>query len=89
MCSEMKILIQKLPCRTNFGQYCISYCRPCLWNKIVISKNLTFSDSDFLQAFKCELKRFLLSVEQNHLGMLEWLLFRNKSNSHVKMIPLY
>ena len=38
-----------------------------LLNKIVISKNLTFGDSDSLQAFKCELKRFLLSVELNHL----------------------
>ena len=39
--------------------------------KIVISKNLTFDDSDFLQAFKCGLKRFLLPVELNHLGILE------------------
>ena len=58
-------------CRTNFSQYCISYRGPYLWNKIVTSKNLTFGDSDSLQAFKCELKRFLLSVELNHLGILE------------------
>ena len=51
--------------RTNFSQYCISYRGPYLWNKIVISKNLTFSDSESLQAFICELKRFLLSVELN------------------------
>ena len=63
--------IQETLCRANFIQYCISYRGPYLWNKIVISKNLTFSNSDFLQAFKCELKRFLLSVELNHLGMLE------------------
>ena len=67
--------IQEPLCRTNFSQYCISYHGPYLWNKIVISKKLTFGDSDSLQAFKCELKRFLLSVELNHLGILEWLLF--------------
>ena len=63
--------IQEPLCRTNFSQYCISYRGPYLWNKLVISKNLTFGDSDSLQAFKCELKRLLLSVELNHLGMLE------------------
>ena len=63
--------IQEPLYRTNFSQYCISYRGPYLWNEIVISKNLTFSDSDSLQAFKCELKRFLLSVELNHLGILE------------------
>ena len=63
--------IQEPVCRTNFSQYCSSYRGPYLWNKIVISKNLTFGDSDSLQAFKCELKRFLLSVELNHLGILE------------------
>ena len=63
--------IQEPLCRTNFSQYCISYRGPYLWNKIVISKNLTFGDSDSLQAFKCELKPFLLSVELNHLGILE------------------
>ena len=47
-------------CRTNFSQYCISYRGPYLWNKIVISKKLTFGDSDSLQSFKYELKRFLL-----------------------------
>ena len=63
--------IQGPLCRTNFSQYCISYRGPYLWNKIVISKNLTFGNSDSLQAFKCELKQFLLSVELNHLGILE------------------
>ena len=38
---------------------------------IVISKNLTFSDSDFFQAFKCELKRFLLSEKLNNLKKLK------------------
>ena len=36
--------IQEPLCRTNFSQYCISYRGPYLWNKIVILKNLTFSD---------------------------------------------
>ena len=63
--------IQELLCRTNFSQYCILYRGLYLWNKIVISKNLTFGDSDSLQAFKCGLKRFLLSVELSHLGILE------------------
>ena len=58
--------IQEPLCRTNFNQYCISYYGPYLWKK-----NLNFNDSDSLQAFKCELKRFLLSVELNHLGILE------------------
>ena len=44
--------IQKPLCRTNFSQHCISYRRPYLWNKIVISKNLTFGYSGSLQAFK-------------------------------------
>ena len=63
--------IQEPLCRTTFSQYCISYRGPYLWNKLVIPKNLTFSDSDSLQAFKCEPKRFLLSVQRNHLGILE------------------
>ena len=63
--------IQEPLCRTNFSQYCISYRGHYLRNKKVISKKLTFSDCDSLQAFKCELKRFLLSVELNHLGILE------------------
>ena len=63
--------IQEPLCRTNFSQYCISYRRPYLWNKIVISKNLTFGGSDSVQVFKCELKRFLFSVELNHLGILD------------------
>ena len=66
-----KYSIQEPPCRTNFSQCCISYLGPYLWNKIVISKNLIFGDSDSLQAFKCELKQFLLSVELNHLRILE------------------
>ena len=63
--------IQEPLCRINFIQYCISYRESYLWNKIVILKHLTFSDSDSLQAFKCGLKRFLLSVELNYLGILE------------------
>ena len=63
--------IQEPLCRTNFSQYCISYHGPYLWNKIVISKNLTFSDSDFLHVFKCELKRLLLSIELNNLEILK------------------
>ena len=63
--------IQEPLCRINFSQYCIAYCELYLWNKIVILKNLTFSDSDSLQAFKCGLNRFLLSVELKHLGILE------------------
>ena len=63
--------IQEPLCRTNFSMYCISYRGPYLWNKIVISKNLTFSDSYSLQAIKCKLKRFLLSTGLNHLGILE------------------
>ena len=47
--------IQDPLCRTNFNQHCISYRGPYLWNKTVISKNLTFGDSDSFQAFKCEL----------------------------------
>ena len=35
--------IQEPPCRTNFSQCCFSYRGPYLWNKLVISKNLTFS----------------------------------------------
>ena len=38
--------IQEPLCRTNFSQYCISYRGPNIWNKIVISKKLTFSNSD-------------------------------------------
>ena len=63
--------IQEPLCRTNFCRYCISYRGPYLWNKIVISKKLTFSDSDSLQAFKREVKRFLLSIELNDLEILK------------------
>ena len=63
--------IQEPLCRTTFSQYCISYRGPYLCNKIVISKNFTFSDADSLQAFKCELKRFLRSVKLDHLRILE------------------
>ena len=55
----------------NFSQYYISCGGPYLWNKKISSNNLTFSDSDFLQTFKCKLKRFLLSVEQNDLEILK------------------
>ena len=63
--------IQEPLCKTNFNQHCISYRGPYLRNKIVISKNLTFSDSDSLQVFKRELKGFLLSVKLNDLEILE------------------
>ena len=81
--------IQKPLCRINFSQYCISYCGPCLWNKIVILKNLIFSDSDSFQEFLHELKRFLLSIELNDLEILKQLLSPRKSISHIKMIPPY
>ena len=60
--------IQERLCRT---QYYNSHSGPNLWNKIVTSKKLTFSDSDSLKAFKCEIKRFLLSVELNDLEILK------------------
>ena len=41
--------------RTNFSQYCISYRGSYPWKKIVISKNLTFSDSDSLKCLKMNL----------------------------------
>ena len=63
--------IQEPLCRTHFSQYCISYRRLYHWNKIDISKKLTFSDSGFLQRFKCELKRIPLLVELNGLGILK------------------
>ena len=63
--------IQEPLCRTNFSQYCIPYRGQNLWNKTVTWKKLTFSDSDFLQLFKRELKRFLLSVELNNLEILK------------------
>ena len=71
MRSEIKNSIQEPLCWTYFSQYCISYYGPYLWNKKRISKNLTFSDSDSLQAFKSELKRFLLSEELNNLEILK------------------
>ena len=82
-------LIPKPLCRTNFSQYRISYRGSYLWHKTVISKNLTLSDGDSLQAFNCELKRFLSSVELNDLEMLKQLLSPNKSISHIKTTPLY
>ena len=63
--------IQEPLCRTNFSQHCVSYRGPYLWNKMIISKNLNFSDSDSLQAFQHELKRFLLSIELNELEILK------------------
>ena len=44
---------------------------PTFGSKIVISKSLTFSESDSLQAFKPEPKRFLLSLELNDLEILQ------------------
>ena len=63
--------IQEPLCRTNFSQYCISFRGPNLWNKIEISKKLTFSDSDSLQAFKLEFKRFLLSGKLDDLEIFK------------------
>ena len=63
--------IQESVCRTNFSQYRISHRGPSLWNKIIFSKKLTFSDRDSHQAFKRELKRLLLSVELNDLEILK------------------
>ena len=68
---EMNILFKNLYAEqilVNIGFHTVD---PTFGTKIVISNNLTFSDSDCLQAYKCELKRFLLSVEINHLGILE------------------
>ena len=87
--TKFVLWIEKPLCRTNFSQYRISYRGSYLWHKTVISKNLTLSDGDSLQAFKCELKRFLSSVELNDLEMLKQLLSPNKSISHIKTIPLY
>ena len=42
-----------------------------LWNKILISNILTFSDSDSLQAFRRKLKQFFLSVELKYLEILK------------------
>ena len=56
---------------SSFSQCCISHLGPKLWNKITILKKLTYSDSDSLQAFKRELKRFLLSVELKDLEILK------------------
>ena len=50
--------IQKVLYQTNFTQHFITYREPFHWNKIIISKYLTFRDSDSLEAFKCELNRF-------------------------------
>ena len=63
--------IQEPLCRANCSQYCISYRGLYLCNKIVISKNLTFSDSDSLQAFRSEFKRFFLSIQLNDLEILK------------------
>ena len=65
------IFTQGRLCGINFSQYCISNRGSNLWNKIVIPKKLSFSDSDSLQAYKRELKRFLLSVELNDLEILK------------------
>ena len=59
--------VQEPLCRKNVSQYCMSYRRPYLWKKMVISKYLTFSNSNSLQVFKRELNRFLLPVELNDL----------------------
>ena len=65
----MKILFKNLYAEQILVSIAVSI-RLYLWNKIVISKNLTFSDSDSLLAFKREFKRFLLSTELNDLEIL-------------------
>ena len=64
MHSKMKILFKNLSAEQILVSIVFHTVNPTVG--IVISKNLTFSDSDFFQAFKCELKRFLLSEKLNN-----------------------
>ena len=66
MCSKMKILFKNLYAEQILVSIAFHTVDPT-WNKIVISKNLTFSDSNSLRAYKREFKRFLLSIELNDL----------------------
>ena len=63
--------IQEPVCRINFSQllHFIPWTLPLEQNSNF--KNLTFSDSDSLQTFKREFKRFLLSIELNNLEILK------------------
>ena len=61
----MKILLKNLYVEQILVSIAFHTMDPIFGKKIVISKKLTFSDSDSLQAFNRELKRFLLSVEIN------------------------
>ena len=66
--AEMKILLKNLYVEQILVSIAFHF---NLWDKIVISKELTFNDNDSLQVFKRELKRFLLSVELNDLEILK------------------
>ena len=68
MRSEMKILFKNF---YDFSQYYISLRGLNLWNKIIISKKLTFNDSDSLEALNRELELFLLSLGLNELEILK------------------
>ena len=68
MRSEMKIPFKNF---YDFSQYYISLRGLNLWNKIIISKKLTFNDSDSLQALNRELELFLLSLGLNELEILK------------------
>ena len=67
----MKILFKNLYAEHILVSIAFHTVDPTFGTKIVISKNLTFSDSDSLQAFKRELKRFLLSIQLNDLEILK------------------
>ena len=71
MRSEMKILFKKLHVEQILVSIAFHTMNPTFGTKLVISKNLTFIDSVSLQAFKLELKRFLLSVELKDLEMFK------------------
>ena len=53
--------------RANFSQDGISCRGPYLWNRIITSENLAFSDKDSHQGFKYQLKRFFFLVDLHHL----------------------
>ena len=77
--------IQEPLCRTNTSQHCISYGGHYFWIKIVISKN--FRNKYSFQAFKCELKWYLLLAELNDLEILKH--FSQWKQFTYKMIALY
>ena len=71
MHSKMKLLFKILYAKKILVSIAFHTEDPIFGTKLVISNNLTFSDSDSLQAFKSDLKRFLLSVELNDLEILK------------------